>query len=75
LLTLLASGHNNGGSSSTEGGMVIDLSRHLNNVHIDPEASVAVIGGGTLWSKLDEEAATHGLATVGPVMNEVGVAG
>lgn len=31
-----------------------------------------VVGGGALWSHVDEEAAKHGVATVGGTVNHTG---
>lgn len=66
-------GHNPSGASSVEGGLVIDLSRHMNGVRIDAEKRVATVGGGALWQTVDETAIKHGLATVGGTVNHVSV--
>ncbi|KAJ2917522.1 hypothetical protein MD484_g2892, partial [Candolleomyces efflorescens] len=68
-------GHNAGGSSSVEGGLVIDLSRHLNHVRVDPEHKLGYVGGGALWRDVDAEAIKYGLATVGGTVNHTGVGG
>ena len=52
--------------------MVIDLSRYLNDVSVDTTRSIAHVGGGTSWEKLDEVCDGYGLSTVGPGMNQVG---
>ncbi|KIM25711.1 hypothetical protein M408DRAFT_314992 [Serendipita vermifera MAFF 305830] len=57
-------GHSTSGDSSTEG-IVIDLSRHLNTVRVDPDAKLGYAGGGANWAAVDKEAIAHGLATVG----------
>ena len=64
-------GHNPAGASSIEGGLVIDLSRHLNQVRVDPEQKLAYVGGGALWETVDKEAIKHGLATVAGTVNNV----
>jgi len=51
---------------------VIDLSRYLNGVKVDPEKKVAYVGGGALWETVDRTAIKHGLATVGGAVNHVG---
>ena len=64
-------GHSPAGASSTETGMVVDLSRYLTNVKVDPTKRLAYVQGGALWSQVDEAAAEHGLATVGGTVNHV----
>jgi FAD/FMN-containing dehydrogenase len=64
-------GHNVAGASSIEGGIVIDLSRHIAGVRVDAEKRIAYIGGGALWETVDKEGMRHGLATVGGTVNNV----
>ena len=64
-------GHNTAGCSSIEGGLVIDLSRHLNRVSIDPEKKVAYVQGGAVGATVDKEAIKYGLATVCGTVNHV----
>lgn len=64
-------GHSPAGASSTEGGMVIDLSRYMNSVKVDPATKRAHVQGGALWGDVDDAAAKHGLATVGGTVNHV----
>jgi len=64
-------GHHAGGASSIEDGLVIDLSRHLNKVKVDPLKKLAYVGGGALWGAVDKEAIKHGLATVAGTVNHV----
>ncbi|KAF6762816.1 FAD binding domain-containing protein [Ephemerocybe angulata] len=68
-------GHNAAGASSVEGGLIVDLSRHLNKVRIDANAKLGYVGGGSVWRTVDEEAMKHGLATVGGTVNHTGVGG
>ena len=63
-------GHSAGGSSSSEDGLVIDLSRYLNQVKVDPKG-VAYVGGGALWEAVDKAAIAHGLASVAGTVNHV----
>lgn len=70
-IAIRGGGHNPAGCSSSENGLVIDLSRHLDKVRVDPEAKLAYAGGGTLWRAVDEAAIEHGLATVGGTVNHV----
>lgn len=68
-------GHSVSGSSSVEGGIVIDLSKHLNAVRIDEEKRLGYVGGGANWAAVDTEAIKYGLASVGGTVNHTGVGG
>jgi hypothetical protein len=70
-LAIRGGGHSTSGASSSQDGLVIDLSKHLNGVRIDPEAKLAYAGGGALWGAVDKAAIEHGLATVGGTVNHV----
>ncbi|KAI9767078.1 MAG: hypothetical protein M1839_004635 [Geoglossum umbratile] len=73
-LAVCGGGHSTGGSSSTEGGIVIDLSL-LRAVTVDPAAKTISVQGGALWADVDTAAAAHGLAAVGGTVNHTGVGG
>jgi FAD/FMN-containing dehydrogenase len=64
-------GHSTSGASSIEGGIVIDLSRHLSGVRVDPTKKLAYVGGGAVWETVDKAGIEHGLATVGGTVNHV----
>ncbi|KAI5821448.1 hypothetical protein BZA77DRAFT_256707 [Pyronema omphalodes] len=66
--------HSTSGASSTDGGLVIDLS-HMRNVVVDPEAMTITAEGGCTWEDVDNAAAVHGLATVGGTVNHTGIGG
>jgi FAD/FMN-containing dehydrogenase len=68
-------GHSPSGTSSTEDGIVIDLSRHLNSVRIDGDKKLGYVGGGATWGAVDKEAIRYGLATTGGTVNHTGVGG
>ncbi|KAI9067669.1 FAD-binding domain-containing protein [Trametes sanguinea] len=68
-IAIKGGGHNPSGASSSEGGLVIDLSKYLNDAKIDPEKKLAYVGGGALWETVDKAAIQHGLATVGGTVN------
>jgi len=74
-IAIRGGGHSPSGSSSTEGGVVIDLSRYLNGVTIEAEKQLARIDGGALWKTVDETAIKYGLASVGGTVNHTGVGG
>jgi FAD/FMN-containing dehydrogenase len=64
-------GHSAAGASSITDGVVIDLSRHLSGVRVDPAEKLAYVGGGAIWETVDKAAIVHGLATVGGTVNHV----
>ncbi|PFH52593.1 hypothetical protein AMATHDRAFT_46144 [Amanita thiersii Skay4041] len=70
-IAIRGGGHSAGGASSTDGGLVVDLSRYLAEVTVDPEKKLAYVGGGALWETVDKAAIKHGLATVGGTVNHV----
>jgi FAD/FMN-containing dehydrogenase len=74
-LVVRSGGHSTSGASSSEGGIVIDLSRHVNTVRVDVEKKLGYVGGGANWEAVDKETIKYGLATVGGTINHVGVGG
>ncbi|KAF8600287.1 FAD-binding domain-containing protein [Ceratobasidium sp. AG-I] len=72
-LAIKGGGHSASGASSTNGGLVIDLQPHMNNVRIDPENKLAYVGGGALWEQVDRAAVEYGLAPVAGVVSHTGV--
>ncbi|KAI4159782.1 MAG: hypothetical protein LQ342_006293 [Letrouitia transgressa] len=67
-------GHSTSGSSSSEGGIVIDLSL-MRQVTVDPSVMTITAQGGCLWVDVDEAAGKYGLATVGGTVNHTGIGG
>jgi len=68
-------GHSTSGASSTEGGIVIDLSRYLKTVQVDADERLGYVGGGATWAVVDAEAIKHGLAMPAGTVNHTGVGG
>lgn len=67
-------GHSTGGTSSTDGGLTIDLSG-MRAVKVDKDAKLIVAQGGALWEDVDNAAIEKGLATVGGTVNHTGIGG
>ncbi|KAG8726811.1 hypothetical protein FRC11_014443 [Ceratobasidium sp. 423] len=68
-------GHTPSGSSSSDGGLVIDLQPKMHGVRVDPTAMLAYVGGGALWQDVDEATTPHGLASVAGTVGHTGVGG
>lgn len=60
-IAIRGGGHSTSGTSAAEGGLVIDLSKHLNNVRIDPGNKLAYVQGGAIWETVDKAAMGHGI--------------
>ena len=67
-------GHNVAGRSVRDGALLIDLAS-LRAVAVNPEARIATVQGGALWSDVDAATAVHGLATTGGLVSTTGVGG
>jgi FAD/FMN-containing dehydrogenase len=73
-LTVRGGGHSVAGLSSSDGGLVLDLST-MSGVVVDRAENVAHVQGGALWGDVDRETQLFGLATPGGVVSDTGVAG
>lgn len=67
-------GHSFPGTSTCDGGLMIDLSP-MKGIRVDPERRVARVEAGARWGDFDHEAQAFGLATTGGVDSRTGVAG
>nr|XP_018266871.1 uncharacterized protein I303_00851 [Kwoniella dejecticola CBS 10117]OBR89029.1 hypothetical protein I303_00851 [Kwoniella dejecticola CBS 10117] len=74
-LAVKCGGHSVSGASSSEGGVVIDLSRYFKTVTVDEKARVAHVGGGATWRDVDLATFPHGLASVAGTVSHTGVGG
>ncbi|KAL7934440.1 hypothetical protein V8C35DRAFT_28039 [Trichoderma chlorosporum] len=73
-LAVRGGGHSTGGCSSSEGGLVIDLSG-MRKVTVDENSKLIIAQGGALWADVDDAAIEKGLATVGGTVNHTGIGG
>ena len=73
-LALRGGGHSIPGFSTTDGGVVLDLSP-MKGIRVDPAARRVVAQAGCLWSDLDQETQEFGLALTGGLVSTTGIAG
>jgi FAD/FMN-containing dehydrogenase len=73
-LAVRAGGHSAPGHSSTNGGLVVDLSR-MRGVQVDRDKRLARANGGALLGELDVAGQEHGLVCPVGVIGHTGVAG
>jgi FAD/FMN-containing dehydrogenase len=73
-LSVLGGGHDWGGRSLREGGVVIDLSA-MRRVSVDPGTATAAVQGGARAGDVVAAAHPHGLAPVTGLVKAVGMAG
>jgi len=74
LVAVRAGGHNIGGASVCDGGLVIDLSR-MKQIEIDPVRRTARAQAGLNLGEFDAATQAHGLATTMGVNADTGIAG
>lgn len=67
-------GHDSSGTSSSDGGIVIDLAR-INHVNVSEDKKTVTVGGGALWGDVYAEIENHELEVVGGGFSSVGVGG
>jgi FAD/FMN-containing dehydrogenase len=73
-IAIRCGGHNGPGLGSVDDGLMIDLSG-LKTITVDPDASVAAIGGGCLFADVDAATHEHGMATPGGIISTTGAGG
>src|SRR3954454_19838557 len=74
LVAVRGGSHSIPGFSTTDGGIVIDLSA-MRSVHVDPVRRTAVAEGGATWADFDHETQAFGLAVTGGLVSTTGIAG
>lgn len=67
-------GHSTAGFSTSEGGLVIDLSP-MKSIRVDPETSTAQAQAGLTLGELIQETQRYGLATTTGIVSDTGIAG
>jgi FAD/FMN-containing dehydrogenase len=72
--TVSCGGHSTSGSSSSEGGVVLDMKK-LNKVRVDVEKKLIYAQGGAIISDVDNEAWKYGLAAVMGLIDHTGIGG
>jgi FAD/FMN-containing dehydrogenase len=73
-LAVRGGGHSIPGFSTTDGGIVLDLSP-MKGIRVDPRAKRVVAQAGVLWRDLDPETQAFGLAVTGGLVSSTGIAG
>jgi FAD/FMN-containing dehydrogenase len=73
-LAVRGGGHSIPGFSTTDGGIVLDLSR-MTGILVDPAARRVTAEAGCLWSDVDHETQAFGLALTGGLVSTTGIAG
>ena len=74
LVAVRGGGHNVGGSSVCDGGIVIDVSR-MKRIEVDPVRRIARAQAGLNLGEFDAATQSHGLATTMGVNADTGIAG
>jgi FAD/FMN-containing dehydrogenase len=67
-------GHSVAGRSSSDGGLLVDLSQ-MKGIFVDPSAQTARVQPGVSWAELNRETQLHGLAVTGGVISTTGISG
>ncbi|MEA2674520.1 MAG: hypothetical protein QOI92_1712 [Chloroflexota bacterium] len=73
-LAVRGGGHSLPGFSTSDGGIVVDLSQ-MKGIRVDPDAQRVVAQGGVTWRELDHETQAFGLAVTGGLISSTGIAG
>ena len=74
LVAVRGAGHNVAGTSTCDGGIVVDLSR-MKGIRVDPEARTVRAEPGVTWFDLNHELQAFGLAATGGFVSTTGISG
>jgi FAD/FMN-containing dehydrogenase len=70
-IAVVGGGHSANASSSTDGGICINLSK-MRACTVNVHKKTVHVQGGALWRDVDEALSAHGLAAVGGTVNHTG---
>jgi FAD/FMN-containing dehydrogenase len=73
-LAVRGGGHSLPGFSTTDGGIVVDLSP-MKGIRVDPDGMRVIAQAGVTWRELDHETQAFGLAVTGGLISSTGIAG
>jgi FAD/FMN-containing dehydrogenase len=73
-LAVRGGGHSLPGFSTSDGGIVVDLSL-MRGIRVDPDTQRVTAQGGVTWRELDHETQAFGLAVTGGLISSTGIAG
>jgi FAD/FMN-containing dehydrogenase len=73
-LAVRGGGHNGAGLGTCDDGVVIDLGR-FKDIAVDPAAKTVTVGGGCVWSEVDQATNAYGMATPSGIISSTGVGG
>jgi hypothetical protein len=73
-IAIRGGGHSLPGFSTTDGGVVIDLSS-MRGVRVDEASMRVIVEGGATWADVDQATQQHGLAVTGGLVSTTGVGG
>ncbi|RAR00141.1 FAD binding domain-containing protein [Stemphylium lycopersici] len=74
-MAIKGGGHSTMGASSTNSGLLIDLTTYKRTTDVKIEAKTITVRGGAVWSDVDAVLALYGFATVGGTVSDTGVGG
>lgn len=74
LLSVKCGGHSFPGKSTSDGGLMIDLSG-IREVAVDPDSRTLRAGGGSLLGHLDDAATAHNMMTTTGIVSHTGAGG
>ncbi|KAL2786023.1 FAD binding domain protein [Aspergillus keveii] len=74
-LAVRGGGHSTLATSSTDGGILIDLGKEMTRVVVNPDTQTVIVQGGATWGDVSREVGRYPLAVNGGTVSMVGVGG